>query len=533
MVRVLYTTSEHNEIIFEALRKVPIWVTNGERLRIYWSENHQIMYSSNAYLLRQRFASEFPPDFFDDQLDARLDWLLTTKPETGYFEYNSHIYAQFSLAGFLNLYDLAEDEAIKEAAYSCIFRLLSDWVQLVNSYGVVAAAAGRTRLGFFLPEDALFGTRNSQLMAMITGRGPLFAEFNMPNSTERPRIGTAGMFHSDFDLAPIAAQYRLQVDLTYQIGLSVDEAFKSTENLTQPERALTFLTMGSYAHPSYFNDFTDFVSFYDLFAHPEWFFLSPFFALPTASLRSLVSTIAGSFSVGTLHYAPEFVFHKNRDVTLSSVNNFFPGNKGFQQYPIAAAVADTAIFLLAMDESSFDVEERSQAIYNNQMPLLKQTNNVAVALYNPNADLEMFLSFIFTLDVLVYFDRSLYDEVVDNGESWVFARRDDAYVAIFRHCIPELNRAEPYILCKDSRQAWILVVGNDLSHESFELFQEKILLSTVLVEEENNCISLQAEVDDKEFSEEFCQKPGNLFPGIACLASFFTSFEVPEFCNLT
>lgn len=55
MVRILYTTDEFNDEILESLKDIPQWLTKGDNLRVYWSENHQIMYTSNGYLLRQRF----------------------------------------------------------------------------------------------------------------------------------------------------------------------------------------------------------------------------------------------------------------------------------------------------------------------------------------------------------------------------------------------------------------------------------------------------------------------------------------------
>ncbi len=108
LVRVLYLTPNYDQQILPSLRNLNYWLTPGENLYCYWSENHMILWMSSAYLMKQREGWPMDPD-----LEKRLLNYLNVKLKYGFYEFFSTTYQPFTLAALLNLTDFANDATIK------------------------------------------------------------------------------------------------------------------------------------------------------------------------------------------------------------------------------------------------------------------------------------------------------------------------------------------------------------------------------------------------------------------------------------
>ncbi len=165
LIRVLYLSNgEYDSQILPVLQNIPFWLTPNEPNKVYWSENHMIMWMSSDYLLHQKY--NFP---VDSTLDKRLRHYLHLKVDYGFYEFFSSVYAPYCLSGLLNLADFSDDAEIKSLATQAAQRLLKDLLLLTNDQGAFFPAAGRNYYGKYKKP---YGDNHSYLIYLLTGFGP-------------------------------------------------------------------------------------------------------------------------------------------------------------------------------------------------------------------------------------------------------------------------------------------------------------------------------------------------------------------------
>lgn len=88
------------------------------------TENHIAMERTSIFLLAQQALKRQPDnDKARQQYDDARQWILTWAPrvyQQGIGEWNSSTYAPYSMDGWLNLYDFADDEAVRLAAKAVV-----------------------------------------------------------------------------------------------------------------------------------------------------------------------------------------------------------------------------------------------------------------------------------------------------------------------------------------------------------------------------------------------------------------------------
>lgn len=500
LVRILFLTEEFNDEILEAIQSIRLWVTTGENLRIYWTENHQIMYSASAYLLRQKFGEDFfEPGFFDAELDDRLNWFLDTKKETRFFEANSPVYFQFTTAGLLLLHDFADDPIIRQKALDLIHINVEDWMKITNNQGTVVNAATRAFQFFYFQEANMFGNGSQQLLALLTGLGPLIVE------SASVRAVTIAFLLSDVDVTAAILTFQQEFSENRPVGVTVEESDGLFGQLADDqEKNLAQFTMGAIADPAYVNDAFSFISFYNLFANPSFEPLAVLFNTNSDAERIQLATVFQAIGRGTSWHIPELITFKNRNVMLTSMNDFLPGFKGYEQFPNMAVIGNTTVFTYSLPEPLFNNQQlgRTQSLGNNQIPYLKQKDNVLVAMYNPRPDLPAFG--VTDVSVFFYMDASHYEEVLRVGD-WFFGRLDGSFVGTYRpQCQSDIeDHLNTY--CREVKQIYITVVGNVETHGNFDDFVQGISSSVPLEQVTDNCAAVLGSVDGQQFSEVFCQ----------------------------
>ena len=102
---------QYDEQVKRAAKELPgLWMSKGDELGVFWSENHFLMWHSCSMILAQ-FGIPLPEGWRE-----RIVFYLQDKIDVGFYEFSSLTYYPFSLAGLLNLYDFAPDNEIKELA---------------------------------------------------------------------------------------------------------------------------------------------------------------------------------------------------------------------------------------------------------------------------------------------------------------------------------------------------------------------------------------------------------------------------------
>ncbi|MBK8660176.1 MAG: hypothetical protein IPN22_15245 [Bacteroidetes bacterium] len=139
LIRILFlSTGQYDSKILPVLEDIPFWINYNDTVRNYWSENHMIMWMGCDWLLHEKYNKPI-----DSTLRKRLVHYLDLKNEFGFYEFNSSVYAPYSLSGLLNLADFSQDTIIKKGAATAAQRLLTDLLLYTNDLGAFYPVAGR------------------------------------------------------------------------------------------------------------------------------------------------------------------------------------------------------------------------------------------------------------------------------------------------------------------------------------------------------------------------------------------------------
>ncbi|GIV33185.1 MAG: hypothetical protein KatS3mg031_0720 [Chitinophagales bacterium] len=206
LIRILFfTNGTYDAQILPVLASVPFWLTKGDKLRVYWSENHMIMWMSSHWLLHERYG--WP---MDSSLSSRLRHYLRLKIHYGFYEFFSSTYAPYTLSGLLNLTDFAQDTEVKNLATQAAIRLLKDLLMPVNDKGVFYPVAGRN---YYSKYEDPYHQNHHHLVYLLTGLG-------------QPPVGAShsGGFlaSSSIPVDSIIASWSPVLDTVYSIGHSLD-----------------------------------------------------------------------------------------------------------------------------------------------------------------------------------------------------------------------------------------------------------------------------------------------------------------------
>jgi hypothetical protein len=447
LVRVLYfSDGQYEAQLLPAIQSIPLWLTPNEKIRGYWSENLSCMWLSNAYLLRQKYGITNVPEDLDNILNHWLD----LKINYGFYEFYSTVYAPYTLAGVLNLVDFVEDPVIRSKAILVAERLLKEMLLLTNDKGVIFPASGR--LGRY---NAPYGSSINHLIYMLTG-------FGEPGASASH--GGGFLATSTLDVKNVVESWKSKENFTLNIGHSLQEGFAINSPLQKNDRIIFQWSSGAYFHPDVAFETATLFNDYNLWDHREFREFSIFRNVP-ASLAATAAQIAGSISRSSVISGQNLAIFKDKSVTLSSVQDYWKGCKGYQQTPWVANTGKLAVFTSSGDLEALPSGD-SKLDGNSTLPYVQQKDNVALIMYRANKDLALFG--FDKHDIILNFSEDTYDEVAIEGQ-WILGREEDGYVAVLRHCYDKV--AEDYVCDDQDGQVWGVIVGNKDMYGSFENFR--------------------------------------------------------------
>lgn len=450
LVRIMYfDPGKYEDQFLPVIQSIPLWLGPNEKTRVYWSENHITMWLSSAFLLNQKYGIVDDPE-----LRKKLIHCLDLKINYGYYEFFSSVYFPYTLSGLLNLIDFSEDQEIKAKAILAAKRLLQEVLLLANDQGGFFPAAGRNYIDKYA---TAYQQNHSHIIYLLTGLG------------EKPKDAShAGAFlaTSTFDVKEITESWNPVENKILRIGHTLQEGFQIHKDLLKSDKVIFQWSGGGYFHPDVALETATLLENYNLWEHKEFKMFKDFKGLPVA-LAPTIANVASSLSYSSLISDANVYVYKNHSVTLSSIQNYWKGRAGFQQFPWAATTGTIGVTTQSGKISNLLGEESLSA--NSNLPYIQQKDNVALIMYRPNKDLGLFG--YDRHDVKLTWNGQLYDEVVFENK-WIIGREGDNYVAVLRHCTDEI---EGQYACDDQDgQLWSCVVGSKQMHGSFENFLQII-----------------------------------------------------------
>jgi len=451
--------------IFEGVKTIPFWISYQESIRVYWTENQMSMWMSSAQIFYERYPDDADL-FVGDNLKQRLLHYLNQKLEYGFAEFFSSVYLRYTLSGLLNLSDFSQDPDIQPLATQVAYKLIDHILTGTNSEGAFPVAAGRNYIYYYLST----AHQMSDIIWILTGRG------EKPNKIQST---TGILITSDLDFASITLSYNSDSipGATIAIGPSLSESFESNKGLSLVDRVIFQWSYGAYFHPDVSDDTILLFDQLDLWNHGEFAAFKAFKDISglVGDLGELLAPVTAS-SVLTGH---DVVLFKNREVVLSSVQNYFPGSLGYQSYPWVASTGKLSIW--TQSGPAVDWEERPGVPSNSHLPYLEQIDNVLLIMYNPKDALDLVTTFVpnnplglENKEVALHWPDSL--QGVGSYGLWKcgYEEPDGGYICVRNDCLGLTTTDSGIEYCSEEYQTWAAIVGNGLMYGSFENFTKKV-----------------------------------------------------------
>lgn len=445
IIRTLFLLEDtnYNRQILDTLSQVPFWLPDPDDLRSYASENHMIMWMSANWLLHESFGWEARPT-----LRQNLVHYLNLKNEFGFYEFISSVYGGLTITALLNLADFTQDEEIRTKAEAAVKKALNMMLMPVTEQGTHFAVAGRSVY------DKYIGSGNFPgIIYLILGKGDVPAGSWL--------VGEA-IATSNLDFTDVMDAYSEDLNVEFFNGHSFEVGRAYNDVLSREDRVIFQWSSGAYFMPQTAADYIWGNTFYDMWGGNQQIPFDLSWLPP--SVGTVAAQIAGSISRSSYIGGINVAMFRNKNVALTSFENYWKGRLGWQQYPIMAAVGNNAVYT-----RSGDVFEGYRSNSNTTLPYIDQNENVALVMYRANWDLPIFGYDNF--NVFLQWKPDRFDEV-DEFDNWVVARKDDSYIAVRKHCADMING---FMACDDQDgQTWAFVVGNDVMHGNFGNFKDII-----------------------------------------------------------
>jgi hypothetical protein len=451
-VRVLFLTQAthtYDSAIMASLNSVKFWVNNRDSFHCYWSENHMCMWTSSDWLLHESYGRSV-----DTTLRHRLVQYLELKNKYGFYEFNSSVYAPYCLSGLLNLADFAQDQQIKTLATSAAHKLMSEYlIRLTNDKGVFFPTAGRNYHGKY---ESPYGQNHNNLIWLITGMG------DMP-------IGAShcGAFLATSQIAidTVTNSWTPNMDTLLNNGLPLDSSVALNSTQSSVDQVIFNWIGGAYFDPRVVHN-----SGVLLIDSGLWdnILFAPFYQLKTVPLvlyPSLAENL-GVISKSSVLMNEKIAIFKHKSITLSSLQDYFKGKIGFQQFPCVANVGTTAVFT-GSGPVFKNWDDRNADAANYHLPYVEQHRNVALLMYRPEP-VPALLPYHNT-DVALHWNAADMDESLTDS-LWFIGRQGGSYVAARMYCIGQIDSVAACHQTTDG-SAYVVMVGDSDMYGTFQNFQ--------------------------------------------------------------
>lgn len=451
LVRIMCLDSgKYESTILPVVYTTPFWLRSGELYNNYWSENHMIMWMSSDWLLHERYNKTI-----DSTLDSRLRHFLRLKVQYGYYEFFSSVYSPYCLSGLLNLADFAHDAEIKDLATQASRLLLARMLMLTNDKGTYFPTAGRNYYGKY---ESAYGQNHSSLIWMLTGLGQ--------QPTGATHCG-AFLATSTLPVDTIINSRTTSLDTLLINGHPFDSIFAINAGQAHVDKMIFQWSCGGYFYPSVAVETAQLLTDSNLWDQADFSQFNQFQSFPINNFGNLAES-ASCISKSSVISGENIAIFKNNSITLSSVQDFWKGKVGFQEFPCVANVGTTAVFT-ASGKVKPSWESRSDNNANNDLPYVQQKKNVALLMYRPEKALTIFG--YKNPEVSLFWHDADFDEMREDS-LWLLGRQGNSYVGVRRSCIDSMNG---WRYCPTTEgQTWVLMVGDSSMYGSFNNFQEVI-----------------------------------------------------------
>ena len=481
----------------------------------YWSENHFVLFSSGGYLAAQVYPSETFVASGETGVQRlpkfrqRVMRWLELRYRSGFSEWLSNVYYNEDMPALLALIELSADKEIKQLAAMVLDLMMADMA--LNSFrGSFSSTHGRTYENKMSGQDdhtgsafgLMFGIRDvsvgnmSASMLAASDAYPLpRVIYEMAVDTERPEL---------------VNRQRMGITLDEDTLSTWGLDFRPVEKGGDIENGMTFLTLEAYAHRNTIELFRNMLDSYAwwgnkffspfkenriLIEHPELFDM---ILNEQTGIKSLSELVGLAEKDLTRNMRPEVNIYTYRtpDYMLSTAQDWRPGCGGDQQSIWQASLGMEAVCFTTHPAKKGKGSGTTPNYWTGYgtLPRAIQVKNVVISLYDIDTTTELYVK-----DQLLYTHAYLpqgkYDEVarqVVNNGTWFFARKDNAYLALYSsdkdadwtgNPDDKAKGGKYEIIANGEKSIWICELGRaGDKHASFDSFKTAIVGASLVAD---------------------------------------------------
>ncbi len=478
LLRILYDYSEKTppkmkDKIKETLLNFRYWMdepgTNG---MCYWSENHQILFSSEEYLIGQKYPGEIFSN--DGQSGLKhmqkagkriLDW-LEMRWKYGFSEFYSNVYYNEDIAGLINIIDYAKDpELVKKA--EIIMDLLI--------YDIASQKTGN----MFVTVSGRAYERHRKGGPGISARR--ITDFIWNNIiSQNPHISHAFLASKNYHVPRVL--FNIGIDTSSVIikqcnGLNISQLEAEGYSGTDERSIMMQWGMEAFINPEIVRNSIAYIRKNNMFTNE---FLAPlkyfdFTILRVLGLEPLISRIINPQSRGTaIQQANTYTFRTN-SYSLYSVQNYFPGNYSDQVHVAGMNIDSSFCIFHTHPALPKDVQSHSPSYWvgYGRLPHVAQDSSVSLAIYNlpENKNIMELAMLGFTH---AYFPKENFDTVLIKN-NYTFAKKGNTYCALIgKNNIYFSANTTDDLIQQGRKTFWIVEAGLSREEGSFENFIKRI-----------------------------------------------------------
>lgn len=473
----------------------------GENSMCYWSENHQILFSSAEYLVGQLYEDKI---FYNSKLTGRqhrekakqriLHW-LEMRWLYGFTEYYSGTYYIEDVAALLNLIDHACDEDVVQKSKIILDLLFYD-ISAQSFRGKMVSVSGRAyennRKGGI--EESLGGILPFMLHREDTPVGMVYALSRTKNYTIPPIF------------SEIAGDTS-HVVIRQSNGLDIQELKR--ENLFGSDEKSIMMQWGmeAFINKEIINNSLRYIKKNKMFSNAflKDFRYLDFTLLSGFDLSGFLSGMVHPSRNGKAIQRANTYTYKTTDYSLYSVQNHHPGDYADQHHVAGINIGNYfSVFHTHPAKNPQDyAHSPNYWVGYGRLPHVAQEKNVSLAIYDlpsqKNVTETCMLHFTHA-----YFPRQKFDSVLVS-QNYVFGKKDDTYCALIGSGRLEFGDNDD-IIQYGKKSAWIIHGGSKKENGSFRQFVQTIKSNPFLFDEDNLSLAYFSDSTTYklEFSGAFC-----------------------------
>ncbi|HHY82128.1 MAG TPA: hypothetical protein GX505_05545 [Clostridiales bacterium] len=460
----------------------------GEDNMCFWSENHQILFASEAYLAGQLYPKKvFANSFFTGrQLKIKakehiLRW-LKYRFLYGFSEWHSNTYYEEDIGALCLLIDFARDEEIQIKSKMILDLILLD-MAMHSWHGLFCAASGRCyekQKKYPLHQDVL------DISQAVWG-------FKYKDEYDYSRISSGFLLMKNYDLPQVirvVGKDRDTAVIQDSMGLDLSEIREEFNDLKDFSTTGLFLWgMESFTNPESIEITLDMFESWKM--HNNSFLKDLNMVnkkiLKRSGLLPLLVRILNPVTQGIAIQRANTYTYKTKDYMLSTAQAHHPGTFGDQQHIWQATLSpEVTVFTTHPASSAFDDIDRNFSpgywVGNGIMPYSVQHENVHISIY----DIRKRKGFMEKERINythAWFPTESFDEV-EIEDRYLFGRLNGVYIMLAgRYPLQAHPQNSSEWIQRGKMTYWICEIGTDAQYNDFRTFVRELKAREILFNE--------------------------------------------------